>query len=220
MNVETKDVKLTTFSVTIQALHVNSKQMTLSVFRQLPVVSPAVYGNEDGKYVYCDERFSDPETIKCNDDRWDNWGIVKYNIKDEGSFWLVCSNRGILYRMMLFSPDNFICLKSESMVDEMIRYINKEKRKLESEEGILNDIIKELHHINTLEDVVDGRVDGKQRLLEYKEYHDIKVNNLKVEIYDAECKLKEIIDVRNKTKHAAEMNIEAAKILPQLFIAL
>jgi hypothetical protein len=36
MDIETKHASLDTLAVTIQALHVNGKQMTLAVFRQLP----------------------------------------------------------------------------------------------------------------------------------------------------------------------------------------
>lgn len=36
MEIETKNASLDTMAVTIQALHVSGKQMTLAVFRQLP----------------------------------------------------------------------------------------------------------------------------------------------------------------------------------------
>ena len=36
--IETQNASIDTLSVTIRSLHVNSKQMTLAVFRQLPVV--------------------------------------------------------------------------------------------------------------------------------------------------------------------------------------
>jgi hypothetical protein len=72
MEIETKTASLETFSVTIQALHVNGKQMTLAVFRQLPVSH---------------EETSDQL-----------WGSVKYSIKDEGDFWLVFSSNGKLFR--------------------------------------------------------------------------------------------------------------------------
>jgi DNA polymerase elongation subunit (family B) len=72
MIVETKNASLSTLAVTIQALHVSGKQMTLAVFRQLP----------DKK-----------ETKAC-----ELWGVVRYFIKDEGYLWLVYSENGILYR--------------------------------------------------------------------------------------------------------------------------
>lgn len=63
MDVETKNASLDTLAITILALHVNGKQMTLAVFRQLPE------GRED----------EDSEL----------WGTVRYSIKDAGDLWLV-----------------------------------------------------------------------------------------------------------------------------------
>lgn len=73
--VETKNASLDTLSVTILALHVSGKQMTLAVFRQLP----SAYENE----------------------RANLWGIVRYAIKDEGETWLVFSVDGRLFRRPL-----------------------------------------------------------------------------------------------------------------------
>lgn len=70
--VETKNANLNTLSVTIQALHVSGKQMTLAVFRQLPVL------DETEEAVL--------------------WGVVRYDIKDQGDLWLVYSLNGCLYR--------------------------------------------------------------------------------------------------------------------------
>ena len=75
MLVETKNASLDTLSVTIQALHVNGKQMTLAVFRQLPQ--------------------------KREDSESSIWGVVNYIIKNEGDIWLVFSNNGVLYRRAL-----------------------------------------------------------------------------------------------------------------------
>jgi hypothetical protein len=81
MTVETKSASLDTLAVTIQALHVNGKQMTLAVFRQLPCAEVI---NEDGSLA----------PIEC-------WGLVRYSIKDEGDFWVVCASGGRLYRSKL-----------------------------------------------------------------------------------------------------------------------
>jgi len=78
MQVETKNASLDTLSVTIQALHVSGKQMTLAVFRQLPIGAAI---NKDGSLVDLDF-----------------WGLVRYQIKDEASLWAVASAGGILYR--------------------------------------------------------------------------------------------------------------------------
>jgi hypothetical protein len=78
MDIETKSASLDTLAVTIQALHVNGKQMTLAVFRQLPKAHAL---KKDGELA--DFEF---------------WGLVRYPIKDEGDLWAVASNSGILYR--------------------------------------------------------------------------------------------------------------------------
>lgn len=66
-------------AVTIQAVHVNSKQMTLAVFRQLPRTSLVLDRGER------DERL-----------RW--WGLVRYPIKEEADVWMVADRDGVLYR--------------------------------------------------------------------------------------------------------------------------
>jgi hypothetical protein len=75
MKVEARNASLDTLAVTIQSLHVSGKQMTLAVFRQLPV------GRER----------EDSEL----------WGVVRYAIKDEGDVWLVFSHDGVLLRRAL-----------------------------------------------------------------------------------------------------------------------
>lgn len=76
--IETKSARLDTLMVTIQALHVSGKQMTLSVFRQLPTMSAY---RDDGSL-----------------NEMQMWGLVRYEIKDQGGLWLVASKAGILYR--------------------------------------------------------------------------------------------------------------------------
>lgn len=74
--IETKNASLDTLQVTIRALHVNGKQMTLAVFRQLPT--------------------------DMEDDESELWGMVRYTIKDEGRLWLVFSRGGRLWRRSLW----------------------------------------------------------------------------------------------------------------------
>jgi hypothetical protein len=81
MQVETKSASLDTLAVTIQALHVSGKQMTLAVFRQLPMTR--AYG-DDGALLPLEY-----------------WGVVRYSIKDEGDEWVVCASGGRLYRCPL-----------------------------------------------------------------------------------------------------------------------
>ena len=93
MLVETKNASLDTMSVTIQALHVSGKQMTLAVFRQLPAKHPFM---PDGTLI--------PEMQL--------WGRVRYAMKDETDSWLVASLEGVLYRCSyaqkyLDSPDRY-----------------------------------------------------------------------------------------------------------------
>ena len=90
MTVETKNASLSTLSVTINALHVNGKQMTLAVFKQLPIAS-----------------LVRPDGTKDIGLSW--WGSVRYKIKDEGDLWMVantigrCSD-GRLYRCPKIKP--------------------------------------------------------------------------------------------------------------------
>jgi hypothetical protein len=82
--VEAKQASLSTLSVTIQALHVSGKQMTLSVFRQLPV--------DD---VYC---FPSRHTL---------WGTVRYPLKHDGELvdeWVVAECYGTLFRGEAYRP--------------------------------------------------------------------------------------------------------------------
>ncbi len=75
MEIEARQASLSTMAVTINALHVNGKQMTLSVFRQLPIAQ--------------------------EDEHSEIWGVVKYKIKHEGEIWIVFSKAGILMRRAL-----------------------------------------------------------------------------------------------------------------------
>src|ERR1700693_3610654 len=78
MEIETKNASLDTMSVTICALHVSGKQMTLAVFRQLPIAE-----------VFLSDGSLAPLTP---------WGLVRYDIKNEGAIWLVASLDGRLFR--------------------------------------------------------------------------------------------------------------------------
>jgi hypothetical protein len=83
--IETSSASLDTLAVTIKALHVSGKQMTLAVFRQLPA-----------------EKVEEGDGL---------WGVVRYAIKDEGDLWCVFSRNGRLYRHSMnlrrrrYSPD-------------------------------------------------------------------------------------------------------------------
>lgn len=72
------EAALRTLSVTIQSLTVSGKQMTLAVFRQLPERNVL---DTDGSL----------REVGL-------WGLVRYQIKDEGSLWVVFDEDAILYR--------------------------------------------------------------------------------------------------------------------------
>ena len=78
MEIETRNASIDTMEVTIRALHVSGRMMTLSVFRQLPV-----------REIYLPDGSLD---------EMDLWGIVRYDIKEQGSLWVITSKGGILYR--------------------------------------------------------------------------------------------------------------------------
>lgn len=85
-NLTINDVVISTVTVNIQVMKIGSKQMTITVFRQLPIET---IFDRDGELV------SDP------------WGWVNY---DEGK-WFVFSDDGILYRCKI-NFENYIGLKS------------------------------------------------------------------------------------------------------------
>lgn len=80
--IESKNASISTMSVTISAIQVGDRQMTLSVFRQLPITDLFDEDSMDG-----DVR----EDLEL-------WGIVRYALKDGGSEWVVASADGVLYR--------------------------------------------------------------------------------------------------------------------------
>jgi hypothetical protein len=81
--IETRHASLDTFAVTINALHVNGKQMTLAVFRQLP--------------------FSELPIDEISESSW--WGVVNYPCRDAEEItrtcWLVYDDTGRLFRYAL-----------------------------------------------------------------------------------------------------------------------
>ena len=77
--INSSEATLKTLSVTISTLSVNERQMTLSVFRQLPVIKVIDRGKIQGQ----------------------SWGIVRYKIKDEGDVWVVVEKDGVLHRSLV-----------------------------------------------------------------------------------------------------------------------
>ena len=111
MLIETKSASLETMAVTIQALHVNGKQMTLAVFRQLPVIN----GDRASDRWYRPPHYK-PLNIE---DGVAAWGVVRYSIGDD-AIWLVVSMNGRLYRAPMYpNPKTYHCNNDEQVEREM-----------------------------------------------------------------------------------------------------
>ncbi|MBK7782358.1 MAG: hypothetical protein IPJ58_16605 [Ardenticatenia bacterium] len=89
MEIETKRASLDTMAVTIQALHVDGKQMTLAVFRQLP------------------ETWTREEV-------YDPWGYVRHGTAARTDVWIIHSVGGVLHRYKTTGP-----FDSEGVIKEM-----------------------------------------------------------------------------------------------------
>ena len=83
MEIEARSASIDTMAVAIQALHVAGRQMTISVFKQLPQLTEQTYDDlPDGA---------------------ESWGYVMHDIKRIGKHhpwrcWVVYSWKGSLYR--------------------------------------------------------------------------------------------------------------------------
>lgn len=191
LEVETKSASLDTLSVTIQALHVNGKQMTLAVFRQLPSC---------GLYVDCG---IDPALHL--------WGIVRYPIKDEGSLWAVADRDGRLYRCdvdRIGEPSDWISnrlTQGRNRLDWFHAFIAHEKKERSWQEAggwkadpQMNNRPK---HLAVPFDTSEWRKDPDKARVE-----------LLYEIEDDERRLKNAL-----SREAARMSVLS---IPQLFIAV
>jgi len=133
IEIETNQASLDTMAVTIQALHVSKKQMTLAVFRQLP-------------------KLEKPEKNVPKIEGIQNWGVVRYSIKDEGEIWIVFSHNGKLFRRELrtFPPpryeecDDFLKSLERDLSKISVYGFCKEKERREQErQNLLIEIEKE-----------------------------------------------------------------------------
>jgi len=83
MKTEINVASIETLAITVQALHVNGKQMTQAVFRQLPV---GWAYNSDGSLA-----------------KFEYWGIVRYAIKaKEDPAWVIYVSNRRIFRCSLF----------------------------------------------------------------------------------------------------------------------
>jgi len=103
----TSEASLDTVSVSLKALRVGPRQMTMAVFRQLPELCPVVGTAVDSSLKF--------------------WGKVRYSIKDQGSLWGVAEHDGSLYRCDLeYTPIEPWDMRCE------VASVSKLKRKFES----------------------------------------------------------------------------------------
>ena len=101
--IDVEDVAIKTPVVTIKALTVSGKQMTLAVFRQLPVSE------------WCETQ--------------ESWGFVRYKIKDEGDYWLVFSREGTLWRRIVAEvPATYYVKKSKQILKNIIEFETELKK--------------------------------------------------------------------------------------------
>lgn len=79
MKIKSKIANIDTLTVSIKSIRISKKQMTLAVFRQIPMINIFTEkGNIITDFTY--------------------WGIVRYAIRDRGDLWVVLSDDGILYK--------------------------------------------------------------------------------------------------------------------------
>lgn len=118
------EATLNTLSVTIKALMVSGKQMTLAVFRQLPFEDSAGLLTQDG-HLRQDLNY---------------WGRVCYSIKGEGDHWVVLESEGQLYRADLPHINSYQHLltnaewqldKAIKEADEYTQEITRKRKRLE-----------------------------------------------------------------------------------------
>jgi len=141
MQVETHNASLSTMAVTIKALHVNGKQMTLAVFRQLEQ--------------------------KKENEQAELWGCVHYEIKDQGSIWLVFSQDGHLYRrpLDLSRPTVYErdVKKAKSNLEEVQAKYNREQINVRHWEEKFQKSITDIAWDDRKQNIYDSRNERKER---------------------------------------------------------
>ena len=149
MEIETKHASLDTLAVTIKTLHVNGKQMTLAVFRQLP--------------------------IKNEDKNSELWGIVRYSIKDSGDIWLVFSDNGVLYRraLDLNKPTFYDLNKHQKLIESKKRYLAKMQLSPQFIGHLIKQAQKEVDIL--LKKEIELQIEYEYLLDEYKEEYQLSL---------------------------------------------
>lgn len=87
IKISSEKATIETLQVVIKSIRIEKKQMTLAVFRQLPIKQILTDENDLIDYTY--------------------WGIVNYKIKDEGNQWVVFSIDGYIFRSCIDLKDTW-----------------------------------------------------------------------------------------------------------------
>lgn len=106
--IESRAASMHTATVSIQTINVNGKQMTLAVFRQLPVLEDI----PDGACL---------------------WGKVLYEIKDQGKEWIVLESEGRLFRRRPRFRADYEAVKWVCEVKRELHYTHKAEDRAEKE---------------------------------------------------------------------------------------
>lgn len=181
MQVETQNASLSTMAVTIKALHVNGKQMTLAVFRQLEQ--------------------------KKENEQAELWGCVHYEIKDQGSIWLVFSQDGHLYRRALD-------LSEPRVHNTGVRYAEKDLKKEQGKYDSQKNSIK-YHEEKVQESITDIAWDEKNHnydsRVELKKRFEYAVSDCKI-LFELVQKAQKTL-TEEVTDYEYELAIKQARFL-------
>ena len=201
-NIRTHEASLDTLSVSVLAIHVNQKQMTLAVFRQLPVSG---IHNADGTL----------------DDK-EYWGVVRYHIKDEDcNRWVIISDNGILYRCPYYSrvasavsygECNRIALEAEKLYKEYSDWMETVRVHELDESSHREMCLRPYCHIPVQRSYRDGFVRGRS----------FETTNREDRIYLEVC-LNADLTKALKARIVSSHQFDSGKFLcdlPQLFIAV
>ncbi len=134
-----KNARFETVSVTIQTVRVGAKQMTIAVFRQLPIL--------DARYF----------------DVAQKWGFVRYNV-DGADVWFVLAFEEKLYRFPHCAHDELSGIrKAQALVRERLEMVKTAREVFRSASGI--EYTDETARA-WLQDAANGRRGDVQKIIE------------------------------------------------------
>jgi hypothetical protein len=190
-HLKTKDVSLTTFSVTIKALHVDSKKMTLAVFKQLPCID--LYDDNGNIFV-----------------GFNIWGYVKYSI-GIAYYWAVLDYEGTLFRGDINLSENH----SGSIDYKINKLIKENKISLERIDYIKNTINELTADLNTQNNKPSDSIWHKNNLARLE----ADIFEYKNELASHNIYLPDLTKEINRYQNIGKSSKEIFE-LPQLFIAI